>query len=91
MPAAVGEVTVSNNGRPDFLSVSWRAPPGEVDAYLVTLSNSERTIHSVPVSKASNECVFSSLESGRLYTVSIASRSGSKYNTTRVQERTRTY
>ncbi|KAK5866709.1 hypothetical protein PBY51_011269 [Eleginops maclovinus] len=87
-PAAVGEVTVSNNGRPDFLSVSWRAAPGDVDGYLVTLSDSVRTVHTVSVSKSSNECVFSSLESGRLYSVSIASRSGNKYNSTRVQERT---
>ncbi|XP_052400439.1 receptor-type tyrosine-protein phosphatase beta, partial [Carassius gibelio] len=37
VPAAVRDVTVSNNGRMDFLSVSWRAAEGDVDSYSVTL------------------------------------------------------
>ncbi|KAF7656249.1 hypothetical protein LDENG_00044620 [Lucifuga dentata] len=80
VPAAVGEVTVSNNGRQDFLSVSWRPAPGDVDSYLVTLRDRERT--------SSPECVFNSLVSGRLYNISIASRSGEYENQTAVQERT---
>ncbi|XP_070763030.1 receptor-type tyrosine-protein phosphatase beta-like [Enoplosus armatus] len=88
VPAAVGEVTVSNNGRMDFLSVSWRAAPGEVDSYLVTLSDREKTLHTLSVSKSSPECVFNSLVSGRLYNISITSRSGSHQNHTVVQERT---
>ncbi|KAK9516048.1 hypothetical protein VZT92_024010 [Zoarces viviparus] len=87
-PAAVGEVTVSNNGRMDFLSVSWRPAPGEVDGYLVTLSDRQKTLHTVSVSKSSPECVFNSLVSGRLYNVSIASRSGTQLNRTFIQERT---
>uniref|UniRef100_UPI0037E73E3D receptor-type tyrosine-protein phosphatase beta-like isoform X2 n=1 Tax=Semicossyphus pulcher TaxID=241346 RepID=UPI0037E73E3D len=88
VPGAVGEVTVSNNGRTDFLSVSWRPAAGEVDGYLVTLSDSDKTLHSVSVSKSSPECVFNSLVSGRLYNISISSRSGSALNHTYVQERT---
>ncbi|XP_035257470.1 receptor-type tyrosine-protein phosphatase beta-like isoform X1 [Anguilla anguilla] len=88
VPAAVGEVTVSNNGRMDFLSVSWRPAAGDVDSYLVSLRYRERTVHTLAVSKASPECVFSSLVSGRLYDISIASRSGSYENHTVVQERT---
>lgn len=88
VPAAVGEVTVSNNGRMDFLSVSWRPAAGEVDSYLVTLSDRERTLHTVSVSKSSPECVFNSLVSGRLYNISITSRSGAHLNHTFVQERT---
>uniref|UniRef100_A0A671TJ66 Receptor-type tyrosine-protein phosphatase beta-like n=1 Tax=Sparus aurata TaxID=8175 RepID=A0A671TJ66_SPAAU len=88
VPAAVGEVTVSNNGRSDFLSVSWRPAAGEVDRYLVTLSDRDRTLHTVPVSKSSPECVFNSLVSGRLYNISISSRSGLHHNTTSVQQRT---
>lgn len=91
VPAAVGEVTVSNNGRSDFLSVSWRPAAGEVDRYLVTLSDRDRTLHTVPVSKSSPECVFNSLVSGRLYNISISSRSGLHHNTTSVQQRTREY
>uniref|UniRef100_A0AAQ4S4Y9 protein-tyrosine-phosphatase n=2 Tax=Gasterosteus aculeatus aculeatus TaxID=481459 RepID=A0AAQ4S4Y9_GASAC len=87
-PAAVGEVTVSNNGRMDFLSVSWRPAPGELDGYLVTLSDRQRTLHTVSVSKSSQDCVFNSLVSGRLYNISIASRSGPHLNHTFIQERT---
>ncbi|XP_073328917.1 receptor-type tyrosine-protein phosphatase beta-like isoform X2 [Pagrus major] len=88
VPAAVGEVTVSNNGRSDFLSVSWRLAAGEVNSYLVTLSDRDRTLHTVSVSKSSPECVFNSLVSGRLYNISISSRSGLHHNTTSVQQRT---
>lgn len=89
VPAAVGEVTVSNNGQTDFLSVSWRPAPGEVDSYLVSLSDRDRTLHTVSVSKSSPECVFNSLVSGRLYNISISSRSGQYQNHTFIQERTR--
>lgn len=88
VPAAVGEVMVSNNGRPDFLGVSWQPAVGDVDSYLVLLKDRDRTVHNLVVSKASPECVFNSLKSGRLYTVSIATRSGSFQNNTMVTART---
>lgn len=88
VPAAVGEVMVSNNGRPDFLGVSWQPAVGDVDSYLVLLKDRDRTVHNLVVSKASPECVFNSLKSGRLYTVSIATRSGSFQNNTVVTART---
>nr|XP_020471463.1 receptor-type tyrosine-protein phosphatase beta-like isoform X2 [Monopterus albus] len=88
IPAAVREVRVSNNGRMDFLSVSWRPAAGEVDSYLVSLRDREETVHSLAVSKSSPECVFNSLVSGRLYNISITSLSGSYQNHTFVQERT---
>ncbi|XP_076878415.1 receptor-type tyrosine-protein phosphatase beta isoform X2 [Brachyhypopomus gauderio] len=88
VPAAVHEVLVSNNGRMDFLSVSWRAAQGEVDSYRVTLSDQDKTVHSLTVSKSSPECVFKSLESGRLYNISVTTRSGVYENHTVVQERT---
>ncbi|KAJ8245485.1 hypothetical protein GJAV_G00271240 [Gymnothorax javanicus] len=88
VPAAVGEVTVSNNGRMDFLSVSWRPAEGDVDSYRVTLRDREKVVHTLAVSKSSPECVFKSLVSGRLYNISITSRSGSYENHTVVQERT---
>lgn len=62
---------------------------GEVDSYLVTLSDHDRKLHTVSVSRSSPECVFNSLVSGRLYNISISSRSGLFYNHTLVQERTR--
>uniref|UniRef100_A0A674BTB0 protein-tyrosine-phosphatase n=1 Tax=Salmo trutta TaxID=8032 RepID=A0A674BTB0_SALTR len=88
VPAAVREVMVSNNGRPDFLGVSWQPAVGDVDSYLVLLKDRDRTVHNLVVSKASPECVFNSLKSGRLYTVSIATRSGSFQNNTVVTART---
>uniref|UniRef100_A0A3B3QLF1 protein-tyrosine-phosphatase n=1 Tax=Paramormyrops kingsleyae TaxID=1676925 RepID=A0A3B3QLF1_9TELE len=88
VPTAVREVTVSSNGRPDFLSVSWRPAQGDIDSYLVTLQDREKTIHALAMSRSSTECVFSSLVSGRLYNISITSRSGTYENHTVVQERT---
>lgn len=83
------DVTVSNNGRMDFLSVSWRAAEGDVDSYSVTLRDQERTIHTLTVSRLTTECVFKSLVSGRLYNISISTRSGEYEKHTVVQERTR--
>ncbi|XP_052453793.1 receptor-type tyrosine-protein phosphatase beta [Carassius gibelio] len=88
VPAAVRDVTVSNNGRMDFLSVSWRAAEGDVDSYSVTLRDRERTVHTLTVSRLTTECVFKSLVSGRLYNISIRSRSGEYEKQTVVQERT---
>ncbi|XP_019729535.1 receptor-type tyrosine-protein phosphatase beta isoform X4 [Hippocampus comes] len=88
VPAAVGEVTVSNNGRVDFLSVSWRPALGEVDSYLVALRDRDKTLHTLVVSKSSHQCVFSSLVSGRLYNISITTCSGTFQNYTSVLERT---
>ncbi|KAL4660246.1 receptor-type tyrosine-protein phosphatase beta isoform X1 [Arapaima gigas] len=87
VPAAVGDVTVSNNGRTDFLSVSWRPAQGDVDSYRVTLWDGEKTLAPC-VTSVSPECVFNSLVSGRLYNISIASCSGNYENHTMVQERT---
>lgn len=85
----MGEVTVSNNGRMDFLSVLWRPAAGDVDSYRVSLRDQEQTVQVLAVSKSSPECVFNSLVPGRLYNISITSRSGSFQNHTFVQERTR--
>uniref|UniRef100_A0A3B4Z1F1 protein-tyrosine-phosphatase n=1 Tax=Stegastes partitus TaxID=144197 RepID=A0A3B4Z1F1_9TELE len=91
VPAAVGDVRASNNGRTDFLIVSWRPAAGEVDSYLVTLSDGERTLHTLSVSKSSPSCVFSSLVSGRNYNICISSCSGQHQNHSCIQERTRMY
>ncbi|XP_060758757.1 receptor-type tyrosine-protein phosphatase beta isoform X3 [Neoarius graeffei] len=86
VPAAVAEITVTNDGRPDFLNVSWKAAPGDVDSYQVNLKDHERIVYMLTVTKLSSE--FSSLVSGRLYTISISTCSGSYKNTTEVQGRT---
>ncbi|KAB5542066.1 hypothetical protein PHYPO_G00087170 [Pangasianodon hypophthalmus] len=86
VPAAVAEVTVTNDGRPDFLNVSWKAVPGDVDNYEVNLKDRERIVYTLTVTKLSSE--FSSLVPGRLYTISISACSGFYKNTTVVQGRT---
>uniref|UniRef100_A0A3Q1GFQ5 protein-tyrosine-phosphatase n=1 Tax=Acanthochromis polyacanthus TaxID=80966 RepID=A0A3Q1GFQ5_9TELE len=88
VPAAVGNVRASNNGRTDFLIVSWRPAAGEVDSYLVTLSDGERTLHTLSVAESSPSCVFSSLVSGRNYNICISSCSGPHQNHSCIQERT---
>lgn len=89
VPAAVGGISVSNNGRSDFLSVWWRPAQGDVDKYTVTLSHHGNIIHVHIVPKSSSECVFNSLTSGRLYNISVNTHSGLYTNHTVVQERTR--
>uniref|UniRef100_A0A8B9HEQ5 protein-tyrosine-phosphatase n=1 Tax=Astyanax mexicanus TaxID=7994 RepID=A0A8B9HEQ5_ASTMX len=85
-PAAVAAVMVSNNGRSDFLSVSWKAAAGEVDNYQVKLKDNERTVHMLTITNVSSE--FSSLVPGRLYNIFIITCSGSNENLTAVQART---
>uniref|UniRef100_A0A673N6K6 protein-tyrosine-phosphatase n=1 Tax=Sinocyclocheilus rhinocerous TaxID=307959 RepID=A0A673N6K6_9TELE len=87
VPAAVSDITVTNSG-PDFLNVSWKAAEGDVDSYMVMLKDQEKIVHTLAASKATTECVFRSLVSGRLYTISITTHSGSYRNQTLVQERT---
>ncbi|XP_054865436.1 receptor-type tyrosine-protein phosphatase beta-like isoform X3 [Amphiprion ocellaris] len=88
VPAAVGDVRASNNGRTDFLIVSWHPAAGEVDRYLVTLSDGERMLHALSVAESSPSCVFSSLVSGRNYNICISSCSGPHQNHSCIQERT---
>lgn len=89
MPAATGEVTVTNDGRRDFLNVSWKAAPGDVKSYEVSLKDHERIVYTLTVTKLSSQ--FSSLVPGRLYTVSVSTCSDSYKNTTEVQGRTREF
>lgn len=88
VPAAVSDITVTNSG-PDFLNVSWKAAEGDVDNYMVVLKDQEKIVHTHTASKATTECVFKSLVSGRLYTIFITTHSGSYRNQTFIQERTR--
>uniref|UniRef100_A0A672QMH2 protein-tyrosine-phosphatase n=1 Tax=Sinocyclocheilus grahami TaxID=75366 RepID=A0A672QMH2_SINGR len=87
VPAAVSDITVTNSG-PDFLNVLWKAAEGDVDYYMVMLKDQEKIVHTLTASKATAESVFRSLVSGRLYTISITTHSGSYRNQTLVQERT---
>ncbi|KAF5907896.1 receptor-type tyrosine-protein phosphatase beta-like, partial [Clarias magur] len=86
VPAAVAEVSVTNDGRADFLNVSWKAAPGDVGNYQVSLKYREKTMYTLSGTRLSSE--FSSLVPGRLYTISISTCNGNFKNTTVVQGRT---
>uniref|UniRef100_A0A2K5U796 Receptor-type tyrosine-protein phosphatase beta n=1 Tax=Macaca fascicularis TaxID=9541 RepID=A0A2K5U796_MACFA len=88
VPSSVSGVTVNNSGRNDYLSVSWLPAPGDVDNYEVTLSHDGRVVQSLVIAKSVRECSFSSLTPGRLYTVTITTRSGKYENHSFSQERT---
>ncbi|KAK3517590.1 hypothetical protein QTP70_012946 [Hemibagrus guttatus] len=83
---AVADATISNDGRPDFLNVSWKAAAGDVESYQVNLKYREQPVYTQTVTKLSSE--FSSLKPGRLYTIYISSCSGVYKNSTLIQGRT---
>ncbi|XP_057597901.1 receptor-type tyrosine-protein phosphatase beta isoform X2 [Hippopotamus amphibius kiboko] len=88
VPSSVSGVTVNNSGRDDYLSISWLPAPGDVDNYVVTLSHDGRVVQSLVIAKSVSECSFSSLTPGRLYDVTITTRSGKYENHSFGQERT---
>ncbi|XP_064418041.1 receptor-type tyrosine-protein phosphatase beta [Latimeria chalumnae] len=88
VPSSVSGVSVNNSGRNDYLSVSWLPASGDLDSYLVTLSHGTEVIQSLTVSKSSSECPFSSLVPGRLYNVTVTTKSGKYENSSFAQERT---
>ncbi|KAI9518090.1 hypothetical protein NQZ68_040211 [Dissostichus eleginoides] len=88
-PACVSKVTVANGGHSDALQVSWQPAPGGIDSYLVLLQDGGRIVHSLAVSRYSpTSCSFSSLVAGRIYTVTIVTKSGGLENATSVTART---
>ena len=56
--------------------VYWRHAPGDLDRYVVLISYNHSVLQNQTVSKGNNECVFSSLVPGRLYTVTVDTWSG---------------
>ncbi|XP_062913778.1 receptor-type tyrosine-protein phosphatase beta isoform X1 [Mobula hypostoma] len=79
-PSAVQSVTVSNSGRSDYLKVSWLDASGDFDCYIVTIKNSYNYSKSLTVPKSENECIFLNLIPGRLYSITVSTKSG-KYET----------
>nr|XP_048274574.1 receptor-type tyrosine-protein phosphatase beta isoform X1 [Myodes glareolus] len=88
VPSSVSGVTVNNSGRNDYLSVSWLPAPGDVDNYVVTLSHDGKVVQSLTIAKSVSECSFSSLTPGRLYNVTITTRSGGYASHSFSEERT---
>ena len=81
-------MTVNNSGRNDYLSVSWLPAPGEVDHYVVSLSHEGKVDQFLIIAKSVSECSFSSLPPGRLYNVTVTTKSGNYASHSFTEERT---
>nr|XP_034983059.1 receptor-type tyrosine-protein phosphatase beta [Zootoca vivipara] len=88
VPSSVSGVTVNNSGRSDYLTISWLPAVGDVDSYLVTLSHKGQAVHTVTIAKSASECSFNTLTPGRLYDVTITTKSGKYEKQSFSQERT---
>ncbi|XP_068162666.1 receptor-type tyrosine-protein phosphatase beta [Antennarius striatus] len=75
-PATVQNPTAVHSARDDFLKVYWRHAAGDLDHYVVLIRYNHSVLQSRHVSAGHNECVFSSLTPGRLYTVTVETWSG---------------
>lgn len=58
------------------LQVYWRHAAGDLDHYVVLISYNHSVLHNKTISAGHNDCVFSSLTPGRLYTVTVETWSG---------------
>uniref|UniRef100_A0A4W3KJ50 protein-tyrosine-phosphatase n=1 Tax=Callorhinchus milii TaxID=7868 RepID=A0A4W3KJ50_CALMI len=75
-PAAVQRITVSNSGRSDYLKVSWLDATGDLDKYIATIKNSYNYSKSLIVPKSEKECIFFNLTPGRVYSITVSTKSG---------------
>ncbi|XP_078138474.1 LOW QUALITY PROTEIN: receptor-type tyrosine-protein phosphatase beta-like [Centroberyx gerrardi] len=75
-PASVQNPTAVHSARDDFLKVYWRHAVGDLDRYVVLIRFNHSVLQNQTVSAGHNECVFSSLVPGRLYTVTVETWSG---------------
>uniref|UniRef100_A0A9L0JDY9 protein-tyrosine-phosphatase n=1 Tax=Equus asinus TaxID=9793 RepID=A0A9L0JDY9_EQUAS len=76
VPDKVQGVSVSNSARSDYIKVSWVHAAGDFDHYEVTIKNKNNFIQTKSIPKSENECVFVKLVPGRLYSVTVSTRSG---------------
>ncbi|KAM9335025.1 receptor-type tyrosine-protein phosphatase beta [Symphorus nematophorus] len=75
-PATVQNPTAVHSARDDFLKVYWRHAAGDLDRYVVLIRYNHSVLQNKSVSAGHNDCVFSSLTAGRLYTVTVETWSG---------------
>lgn len=59
-----------------MLQVYWRDAAGDLDHYVVLIRYNQSVLQNKSVSAATNQCDFSSLTAGRLYTVTVETWSG---------------
>ncbi|XP_069376043.1 receptor-type tyrosine-protein phosphatase beta isoform X2 [Paralichthys olivaceus] len=87
-PATVQNPTAVHSARDDFLKVYWRHAAGDLDRYVVLIRYNHSVLQNKSVSAGHNECVFSSLTPGRLYTVTVETWSGSYVSSVSTDGRT---
>ncbi|XP_071408325.1 receptor-type tyrosine-protein phosphatase beta isoform X1 [Pithys albifrons albifrons] len=88
VPSSVQGLTVSNSARSDYLKVSWLHASGYFDNYEVIIRNNNDFMQTKSVQKDENECVFTNLVPGRLYSVIVSTKSGKYETSERVNGRT---
>nr|KAF6497303.1 protein tyrosine phosphatase receptor type B [Rousettus aegyptiacus] len=76
VPDKVQGVSISNSARSDSLKVSWVHATGDFDHYEITIKNKNNFIQKKIIPKSENECVFVKLVPGRLYSVTVSTKSG---------------
>lgn len=79
-PSKVQNPTATHAARDDYLKVYWLHAAGDFDFYQVFIKHNNMLLQNKTVLKTQNECVFSGLVPGRLYTVLVSTWSG-KYET----------
>ncbi|XP_029968954.1 receptor-type tyrosine-protein phosphatase beta [Salarias fasciatus] len=75
-PATVQNPTAVHSATEGFLKVYWRHAAGDLDRYVVSIRYNHSVVQNKSVSAGNNECSFSSLTPGRLYTVTVETWSG---------------
>ncbi|KAK2859223.1 hypothetical protein Q5P01_003843 [Channa striata] len=73
-PATVQNTTAVHSD--DSLRVYWHPAAGDLDRYVVLISYNHTVLQNRSVSAGHNECNFSSLTPGRVYTVTVETWSG---------------
>lgn len=81
--------TASHAARDDSLKVYWRHAAGDFDFYQVFIKHNNQFLRNKTVLKTHNECVFTGLVPGRLYTVLVSTWSGAYETSASTYGRTR--
>ncbi|XP_047245590.1 receptor-type tyrosine-protein phosphatase beta isoform X2 [Girardinichthys multiradiatus] len=87
-PATVGNPNAVHAGRDDYLKVYWHHAAGDLDRYVVLISYNHTILQNQSVPTGHNECTFSSLMPGRLYTVTVETWSGNYVSSVSTHGRT---
>uniref|UniRef100_A0A3P9AAI4 protein-tyrosine-phosphatase n=1 Tax=Esox lucius TaxID=8010 RepID=A0A3P9AAI4_ESOLU len=88
MPESVNPL-ISNNGN-SSITVNWTAPCGNVDQYVVNLSDNNTYSNTATLISSWLSYTFQNLSAGRLYTAMVTTVSG-PFNTTSIPVTTATY